>query len=80
MSMSPELLATNLEGVIEPRYMDALKERFETVRQRLKAAKEEADKNGGDFFRERGGWNAESERILCEQPNKASYVKKIKVG
>lgn len=80
MSMSPELLATNLEGVIEPRYMDALKERFETVRQRLKAAKEEADKNGGDFFRERGGWNAESERILCEQPGKASYVKKIKVG
>lgn len=80
MSMSPELLATNLEGVIEPRYMDALKERFETVRQRLKAAKEEADKNGGDFFRERGGWNAESERILCEQPGRASYVKKIKVG
>ena len=80
ISVSPELLATNLEGVIEPQYIDALKERFETVRQRLKAAKEEADKNGGDFFRERGGWNAESEQILVEQYGADSYVKKIKVG
>lgn len=81
MSVSPELLVTNLEGVIEPQYMNALKQRYTLVRQRIREAKEEADKNGGDFFREKGGWNEQSEWILATQEGiSESYVKKIKCG
>lgn len=77
MTLSPELLATNLEGVIEQEYMDALKKRFETVRKLIKKAKEEAEEKGEDFFREKGGWNLESERQIVKVTGTASYLKQI---
>ena len=74
MSVSPELLATNLEGIIEPQYMDSLKERYETVRQKIREAKMKADSEGRDFFHEREGWGEETERLLAHRPTSRSYI------
>ena len=72
MSVSEELLATNLENVIEPEYLDALKERFKKVKESIRAAKIEAEKNGIDFFRENDGWNEESLKLL--KTSKSNYI------
>ena len=80
MSVSPELLATNLEGVIEPQYIDALKKRYEKIRQALRKAKQEADQKGKDFFNETAGWGDHTADILVEDSAPSCYVKRIAKG
>lgn len=80
LKISPELLATNLEGVLEPEYLEPLKVRFEKVREGIRRAKEEADAAGEDFFREKGGWGAESEELLCglgNYQNRGNYLRRV---
>lgn len=60
-AVSPELLAVQLEGVIEPEYLEALKKRYVMVREKIREAAEEAEKSGEDFFRTKGGWGEETE-------------------
>lgn len=79
MTLSPELLETNLENVIERQYIDALKTRFEMVREALRKAKDEAEQNGTDFFRKQGGWGEESQKLWLQQPGK-SYAKRVMTG
>lgn len=67
LAVSPELLEVNLKNVIEPDYLEALKKRYEIVRGAIIQAKEESEINGGDFFREKGGWGAESQQLLKEK-------------
>ena len=78
MTLSPELLATNLENVIEPEYMEALKNRYEKVRAAVRQAKEEAERNGVDFFRQQEGWGIESEKLLVNQRESRTYINDIK--
>lgn len=73
-SLSSELLEVNLAGVIEPEYMDALKKRFEKVKQYIFAAAEKEE----DFFREKRGWNPESQMELRSKVQ--TYVKEIVRG
>ena len=77
MTLSPELLETNLENVIERKYIDALKTRFETVREALRKAKEDAEQNGRDFFRKQGGWGEESEQLWMHEAAN-SYLRRVK--
>ena len=73
MSVSPELLATNLEGVIEPQYLDALKKRYEKIRQAIREAKSKH----ADFFNETTGWGDQTAAILTADAAPSCYVKKV---
>lgn len=64
-AVSPELLAAQLEGVIEPEYLEALKKRYVKVRGKIREAAELAEKSGEDFFRIKSGWGEESEKQIA---------------
>ncbi|MGN0412064.1 MAG: hypothetical protein ACI4FV_03430 [Lachnospiraceae bacterium] len=64
MAISPELLAVNLEGVIEQEYLEPLKKRYEKVQNAIRDAKLEADQKGIDFFRTEEGWGQETQKVL----------------
>lgn len=57
MAVSPELLAANMEGLIEPEYIKALTVRYEILRNSIK----EAAQTKEDFFREKGKWGVASQ-------------------
>ncbi len=57
MAVSPELLAVNLEGLIEPEYIKALTARYEALRNSIK----EAAQTREDFFREKGKWGVDAQ-------------------
>lgn len=61
-AISPELLTIQLQGLIEPEYLEPLAKRYETMRQKIREAKAKADAEGIDFFREKEGWGEETER------------------
>lgn len=61
-AISPELLTIQLEGLIEPEYLEPLAKRYETMRQKIREAKVKADAAGIDFFREKDGWGEETEK------------------
>lgn len=65
MAISPDLLVVNLEGVIEPEYLEPLKKRYEKVRNAVREAKLEADQKGTDFFRKEAGWGREAQMQLA---------------
>ena len=67
MAISPELLVVNLEGVIEKKYLEALKKRYESARKAIREAKLEADQNGIDFFRTKSGWGQETQTQLARK-------------
>lgn len=78
-SLSPKLLAMNLENVIEQEYMDALMARYEKVWGAIREAKEKADLEGKDFFREKNGsgWDDQSEAILKDQKFNELFIYKL---
>lgn len=63
-AVSPELLTVQLEGLIEPEYLEPLVKRYEAMRNKLREAYERAKEEGTDFFGLETGWGEETEKAM----------------
>lgn len=68
ITLTPELLAINLENVIEPEYLKPLQRRYKIIRDAVIEAKRKADEQKIDFFREKTeSWGMDSQKALVDK-------------
>lgn len=79
MAVTPEVLRANMTGLMSPRYVEAMVERFQIVRTAAENSAAEAEKHGRKFLYEPDEWGADTFRMLTKGSDSdfTNYVQRM---